>query len=586
MKEIQAPFLLIIVGVLFVVGDFKENINDWYNEWLNGYNVRYIGVNELRDKYDFIVVGAGVGGSVVAHRLAMNNSNVKVLLLEAGNVMNTSGLSRHMVPSMAGLNQFTDDDWGYYTETQEYCCNWKIDKKDYWPRGKVMGGSGVLNYMMWMRGHKEDWDYIMDIDNWKWNDVLPYFIKTETYHSYNDKYDTKEDRGHNGPTIVNDIRNARNGMSEFMENMMNGIKNSGLIDFVDNGMNMNGHNIGIGFKDSISDDNGLRNTAFLAYNKYLKQNYPNEYKNNLDILPNAHVLKILFDINDNITANGVTFADLLDHKTEYSISLNTFGEVIVSGGTINSPQLLMLSGLGPKEDLQKLNITAIKDIPGVGNNLQDHVIVVQRWHYTDKFKHNTVGLDKIMDHLTDFDKFKDFLFHGKSILASPSTLSGFYRTNITNQKYGNITTYPDIQFYFLAGFPGTEMINNFIPNITLQKQCGKTEYWDDRDNMPTIATIVCMQHPESRGYIKLRSKNPFEYPIIQPNYLKEKYDVQVLMEGIKFVNKLMHVDDIKQMWDERIDCQSYGNIYNNDTALEQFIRDSISTEYHPSMYID
>ena len=479
---------------------------------------------------------------------------------------------------------YSDADWTYYTEPQEYCCNWKVDQKDYWPRGKVMGGSGVLNYMMWVRGHKDDWNYIMNVDNWKWNDVLPYFEKIETLHSYNDRYSNKQGRGYNGPVIVNDARNFLRNTDEFQQNVIDGIKNSGMINFLENGQNMNGDNIGFAYTEYNIDDTGHRNNAFFSYNKYLKKNYPNNYVDNLDILPNAHVLRILFDTEDDINTIGVVFADKSDNNIEYTVRLNTFGEVIVSGGAINSPQLLMLSGLGPKEDLQKLNIDVIKNIPGIGNNLQDHMMVLQRWQFKKEYEHLSTTLDKVMNELNDFKEFKDYLFQGKSIMStSGANINGFYRSNVTNSKYGSTTQYPDIQIYFLLGFHLPDMGWNYIPNITLTNECGKSEYWSDRPNMKTIITAVGLMHPESDGYIKLRSTDPFEYPIIQPNYLKEQYDVDVLMDGIKFLKKLMNVKEIKKMWDDELECKSYGNIYNNDTALEQFIRDSLVNIYHPSM---
>ena len=144
----------------------KSGLLKWYEEWQTGFQIDYITVNDLKTSYDYIVIGAGVGGSVVAHRLAMDKSHPSVLLLEAGDKADTSGMSPEMVPIFLANNQLGDKDWKYRSEPSQNgnCCEWHNDRRHAIPRGKVMGGSGVLNFMMWVRGHRDDWDKLMGID--------------------------------------------------------------------------------------------------------------------------------------------------------------------------------------------------------------------------------------------------------------------------------------------------------------------------------------------------------------------------------------------------------------------------------------
>eukprot|EP01083_Nonionella_stella_P197836 726992_1 len=249
----------------------KCKLLSFYEEWKTGFQVDYITVNELRDTYDFIVIGAGVGGSVVAHRLAMDSSYPSVLLLEAGGKHNTSGLSPELIPVLNVECQLTNIDWAYQSEPSEHCCKWMKDTRHQMPRGKVTGGSAVLNYMMWVRGHREDWDKLFDIEGWKWNDVLPYFMKTETLHTYNHKQKMKG-RGYDGPIIVNDVRNIADPKSTFEERILEAAIDSGYFKFLENGQNT-GDNIGIAYVEHNVDDSGHRNNAFLGYNKYLRKYY-------------------------------------------------------------------------------------------------------------------------------------------------------------------------------------------------------------------------------------------------------------------------------------------------------------------------
>eukprot|EP01084_Bolivina_argentea_P305590 527924_1 len=509
-----------------------------------------------------------------------------------------SGLSNQMIPLLTAENQLTDMDWKYQTEPSDgYCCEMYNERRQQMARGKVAGGSAVSNYMMWMRGHKEDWNSIFNIDEWKWDNVLPYFQKTESLHrAHNKKCTNVRGRGCNGPVIVNDARNLLDKNNIFDEAVLNAFLSTKKFKFLKHGQNsVTGSNVGAGYTEYNIDDNGHRNNAFLAYNKYLRTKYRKEYADsliNLDILTNAHVTKILFDDNDTknddklIRANGVEFAHLNDNKKLYSVHLtDTNGknsEIILAGGSINNPQILMLSGLGPSDQLQKHKIPVVKDIPGIGENLQDHSTLFIRYHFNDEYKNEAITDDRVQMTLNNFTVFKDYLFEGKSILSTAAgNVGGFIRSHVMNAKYGTKHNYPDLQIVILPGFHGFEQYFNLKKEYFIEYECGKPEYFSDKANMMNILAVVILLHPESKGWIKLKSSNPFDYPLIQPNYLKEQFDVDVLMEGYKIIDEIMYQPSMKQMWDEKIYCKKYGNIVNNNTNLEKYIRDSVTLYDHP-----
>merc|ERR1711971_997256 len=182
-----------------------------------------------------------------------------------------------------------------------HCCDWHIDKRQAMPRGKITGGSGILNYMMWVRGHREDWDVIFGVDGWAWDDVLPYFKSIESVH-HHQQDDSDAARGYNGPVVVNEARNLMDKHSVFAQAAVDAFVETAKFEFLPNGQNsQSGSNVGVGYTEFNIDESGHRNSAFAAYNKFMRTHHKQQYEAGsirLDVLPNALVTKIVFEDAD------------------------------------------------------------------------------------------------------------------------------------------------------------------------------------------------------------------------------------------------------------------------------------------------
>ncbi|MGH2481307.1 MAG: GMC family oxidoreductase, partial [Ktedonobacteraceae bacterium] len=396
--------------------------------------------------YDYVIVGAGSAGCALANRLTEDPA-ITVLLLEAGGADEAQEI--HIPAAFSGLFK-SPLDWAYETEEQPHLNNRKL----YWPRGKVLGGSSSINAMVYMRGNRRDYDHWRSLGNegCGYSDVLPYFKKSE-----NEERGASEYHGTGGPLNVTDHRTLNPLSHAFVE--------AGVEAGLSRTQDFNGaEQDGVGFYQ-VTQREGMRHSAAVGYV------HPILSRPNFTLQTNALVTNVLFE---GTRAVGVAY---VQDGEKRQVKANR--EVILSGGAINSPQLLMLSGVGPKEHLKELGISVVADVPGVGQNLQDHPAIVVLYSSTQPIS---------LAHAQEAENLQNFVENKMGPLTSNVAEGGaFARTRAD-------VPMPDLQYHFAPVY----YLNH---GFTVLEGDGYT-------------IAPCVLHPRSRGYIALRSTNPAEAPVI------------------------------------------------------------------------
>lgn len=463
-----------------------------------------------RTEFDFIVVGAGSAGCALASRLS-ENSNWNVLLLEAGG---QESLLMD-IPLLVNFLQLNNQvNWGYKTQSSNSSCLAMKNNRCHWPRGRVMGGSSVLNYMIYTRGNKRDFDNWAALGNegWSYEDVLPYFMKLEKNLV---KSEAPYMRGNSGPITVSEVP----WKSKSAQHFVKAARQLG-IPYVDyNGPTQ----IGVSYLQT-STRNGARVSSNVGYL------YPFKKRQNLFIRKMSQVTKVLIDPNTK-TAYGVEYSKNGRKREVYATR-----EVILSAGAINSPQLLMLSGIGPAEHLQQMQINPIVDLP-VGENLMDHTAAGA---LTIKVNVSTLG-----PRVLGAQDFVDFQ-NGKGKLTSVGGCESLVFLDLENQK--DMDAWPDMELLQIGGsvYSFDVLRDNF-------------NFRDDLINS-MFGSLIARQanafmvfpmvlRPKSRGRILLKSRNPFTYPKIYSNYFTdpEGYDIRVSVNGIKKLIEMLQTPAMKQI---------------------------------------
>ncbi|KAG5330501.1 DHGL dehydrogenase, partial [Acromyrmex heyeri] len=447
--------------------------------------------SNVNTRYDFVVIGGGSAGATVAARLS-EEPRFSVLLLEAG-LDEPTGTQ---IPSFFFNFIGSDIDWQYTTESEDEACLNKEHKKCYWPRGKVLGGTSVMNGMMYMRGSRKDYDDWAKLGNvgWSYRDVLPFFIRSEDNQQVNSM-----DYGYHGvggPLTVMQFPYH----PPLSTSLLEAGKELGY-DTVDlNGRTHTGFAIA-----QTTSRNGSRLSTARAFLR------PARNRPNLHIMLNSTATKILFDENNR--AVGVEF--LHDGMMKH---VSVAKEVIVSGGAVNSPQILLNSGIGPRDELNTVGVPVVRDLPGVGKNLHNHVAYALTFTINDT---DTTPLNwaTAMEYLL----FRDGLMSGTGI----SEVTAMINTKYANPK----EDHPDVQLIFggyLADCAETGMVGE-------KKGANRSIY--------VIPTIL---HPKSRGYLRLRNNDPLSKPLIYPKYLTHPDDSAALVEAVKFSIRLTETQALKR----------------------------------------
>jgi choline dehydrogenase len=478
--------------------------------------VRERGASETLDQFDYVIVGAGSAGCVLANRLSADPAAC-VLLLEAGPEPTDPWIK---IPAgMARLFKPGPYNWGYFTEPQAELNGRRL----YWPRGRGLGGSSAINGMLYVRGHPLDYEHWRQLGNpgWGWDDVLPLFKRSERNQGGENPF-----HGGGGELSVSDPV-MHHSFSDLFIEAAGEQGHAHNTDFND------GEQDGVGYLQ-FTIRNGERCSSYEAFVK------PIRHRRNLTILTEAQVEKVI--VQDG-RATGVQYRHGGERRTA-SVS----GEVILAGGVINSPQLLMLSGIGPGEHLSDLGIAVAHDRPGVGRNLHDHMYasVVYRSPRRHSVNHLLRGARAYVEGAR-------YLFlRGGALTNGTSQTSLFARVTPGVEQ-------PDIQI-------------NTRPLSYAAVKGGGLEVAGGS----TVTMSVCQLRPESRGAITLKTSDIADAPLIQPNYMESPIDQAVMVAGVQLARKIMNGP---QMRDEGF-SEAYA-IPTDGIALLDFLRTVLGPVYHP-----
>jgi choline dehydrogenase len=472
----------------------------------------------VKKTFDYIIIGAGSAGCVLANRLS-KDKKTSVCLLESGPKSNTWKVD---MPS-ALLYTMHDPkyNWKYYSEPEPYLNNRRI----FCPRGKMIGGCSSHNGMVFVRGNPLDFERwaSYDLPKWDYKNVLPYFKKLETWSGGENLY-----RGGKGPLKVN--RSKIDEAFPLFKALIKAAAEAGYDTFEDsNGFRQDG----FGTFD-VTIDNGKRQGVSRAY-----LNKINGYKN-LSIENDTDVSKIIFKEKKAI---GVEVKKNNNSEIYYCNK-----EVILSSGSINSPKILQLSGIGDEKLLNQNGIDIINHLPGVGKNLQDHLeIYIQ---HKSKIKDTLYNLST--NYLTQaIEGIKWFLLKKGMLTYSHLEVGGFVKTS---EKY----KHPNIQLHF---FPSL-VINHGLTNPSF-------------DGFQFHASP---NRPKSRGFVEIKSNNYLDDPKIQFNYLEHEEDLQQMRDSVKIANKIFKQESMKKYLGEQL-RPGYDV---TDNELDDIIRNTADTAYHPS----
>ena len=467
--------------------------------------------------FDYIIIGGGTAGSVLAGRLTEHPS-VRVCLLEAGPA--DKSVLIHCPAGLAVMAKFELHGWGLNTTPQAALNN----RRGYQPRGKVLGGSSSLNAMIYARGQHADYDHWAAQGNpgWGWEDVKPYFLRSENNERGADAW-----HGQGGPLNVADLRSP-NRLSQLFAQAGVQAGHAHNTDF--NGANQEG--VGL---YQVTHKNGERHSAAKGYLT------PHLARPNLQVVTGAYATRILFD---GKRAVGVEY-----WQGGALNQVRASREVLLCAGALLSPQLLMLSGVGPGAQLQQHGIPVLHDLPGVGAHLHDHPDVVQVMDapaLKDLFGLSLSGVAQMARGVLQWRKSRAGM-----MTTNFAEAGGFIKSDPSEPA-------PDLQLHFVIG----KLVDHGRKTVLGHG----------------YSTHVCLLQPRSRGTVSLASKDPMALPLVDPNFLVDPDDMQRLVRGVHRMRHILQQPALAQFGAKEAGASADAR---TDAQIEQFIRQYADTIYHP-----
>ncbi|PJM67489.1 GMC family oxidoreductase [Achromobacter ruhlandii] len=471
----------------------------------------------MSDAVDYIVVGAGSAGCVLANRLSASGQH-SVCLLEAGPPDRSPWIH---IPIGYGKTMFHKVlNWGYYTEPDPNM----LDRRIYWPRGRTLGGSSAINGLIYIRGQRQDYDAWVAAGNpgWSWGECLPYFRKLE-----NNDLGAGATRGTEGPLNATSIKTPH----PLVEGLIGAAGALGLPHVRDFNT---GDQEGVGYYQ-LTTRNGRRCSTAVAYLR------PARGRANLRVETGAHAMAILFE---GSRACGVRYRQDGQVRT-----LRARREVILCAGALQSPQLLQLSGVGPAGLLRRFGIGVVRDLPGVGENLQDHLQI--RLIYETRRPITTNDQLRTL-HGRAAMGLQWLLFRGGPLAVGINQGGLFCRVDPASAT-------PDTQFHFAT--------------LSADMAGGKVHPFSG------CTYSVCQLRPSSRGTVRLRSADPFEAPAMQPNYLSTELDRRMTVAAVKYARRLAATEPLAGLMKREF---RPGSEVRSDDEILHFCREYGATIFHPS----